>query len=65
MAGVKVVQLKGNKKYQDWIAENGDKIEIIDVQSSAIRWNAWTGFVGAALKGDKHYTVTYREKDQP
>jgi hypothetical protein len=59
---IKVIELKGNKNYKEWMEANGDKIEVIDIQSTAKLWNLWTGAIGSALKGDKNYTVTYKEK---
>ena len=59
---IKVIELKGNKAYKEWMEANGDRVDIVDVQSAAVRWNMWTGAIGAAIKGDKNYTVTYKEK---
>ncbi len=61
--GVKVIELKGNKAYKNWMEENGDKVEVIDVQSVAQRWNVWTGALGSALLNEKNYTVTYKPKE--
>jgi hypothetical protein len=42
---------------------NGDKVEILDIQAVVQRWNMWTGVIGSAVKGEKDYTVTYKEKE--
>lgn len=59
---VKVIELKGNKAYKKWMEENGEKVEVIDIQSANQKWNMWTGAIGSAVMGEKNFTVTYKEK---
>jgi hypothetical protein len=63
---VKVIELKGNKNYGEWIEQNGDRIRVIgirmiDVSTTNQRWNMWSGVLGSAMQGEKNYTVTYEE----
>jgi hypothetical protein len=59
---VKVIELKGDKAYKEWMEANGDMVEVIDIRATNSRWNTWTAAVGSAPKDGKNYTVTYKEK---
>jgi hypothetical protein len=54
----KTIELNSKEALDAWLAEQGDKIEVINVATTPKKWSMGTGVFTNA----KTYTVIYREK---
>lgn len=54
MSAAQVIELKGSRKYLQWMEENAGLVEVLEVRSTEHRWTFWTC--------ELNYSVVYRER---
>jgi hypothetical protein len=58
---MKVVEIRGNDKYDEWMRQNDGKYKIAHVAVTNLSSNAWPALASAYI-GGRTFTITFEEK---
>jgi len=58
---MKVIELKGQQQYVEWLQRNDGKYKIARVAVTNLSSNAWPALASAYL-GERTFTITYEDE---